>query len=391
MSERLFAKRNVMDLPHLLVTNTMPGINGETVMAAELAGGMSRRGYRVTLATRSTSQIIDYLEGVSVEVLPVSFFKRLPRVAWTLPRDMRRLATYIRDEDVRLVHCHSSNDTWTAALTLWYSGLDVPLIRTKHNVKRIRTHLMNRWLYARAIDHFVAPSCVVEKSLRDSGLVAKERINRIQNGISVDRIRRCSKEKDEARRALKIPPGAEIVTCVSRLSPDKDPATLVRAVMELTKTRPKLRLLAVGGGDEQELAQMNEIASGNEAIEFWGHRQDVPSILAATDVFVQPSLAEAFGLAPLEAMLPGVPTIVSDAEGFQEFAEDGVNCLVFPRRDVTTLAKLIERLLTDQALRTRIAAAGERSVRDHFTTERMLEDIEKLYTRVLGMRKTVPE
>lgn len=137
------------------------------------------------------------------------------------------------------------------------------------------------------------------------------------------------------------------------------------------------------GGDDCLHAELEEIADGSPAVEFWGYRDDVSCILATADVFVLPSLTEIFIFGSLEAMLQGVTTIVSDAEGFRDFVEDGVNGLVFPKGDTSALAHAIERVLAEPDFRDRIAAGGKRTVRERFSSERMVDDIDRLYQNVL--------
>ena len=372
-----------MNLPHLLLTNKSRGWNGEAAMIAELARGLSKRGYRVTLATNPQATIIERLADTGVEILPLTLLKEKPQIAWTLINDMRRLAKYIREQKVRLVHSNASFDTWTSALAISCYRLGVPLIRTKHNLKRIRTNWTNRWYYGKAINYLIAPSHAVVKDLQGSNIVPNEKINYIPYGIAIDKIEIYKNGKADARKALEIPPDAEVVGYISRLSRRKDPATLIKAALQVVETRPNMRLLVVGGGDKNYRVELEEIAAGSQTVEFWGHRDDVPRILAAIDVFVLPSLTEAFGLAPLEAMLQGVPTIVSDAEGFRDFVEDGRNGMVFPKGDTAALAHAIDRVLSDAELQREIAVAGERTVRERFYAERMVDDVEKLYHRVL--------
>jgi glycosyltransferase involved in cell wall biosynthesis len=94
-------------------------------------------------------------------------------------------------------------------------------------------------------------------------------------------------------------------------------------------------------------------------------------------------LIEAFGLAPLEAMLQGVTTVVSDAEGFREFIKPEKTGMVFPRQDVDALVTCLDRVLTDETLKSTLREGGERIVREVFNAERMVDEIEALYKTIL--------
>ena len=169
---------------HVLITNKKGHWAGEATMVAALARGLAGREHRVSLATHSAARIIERLNGSGVEIVELSLKTRKPDMAWTLTGDMRKLASYVRSEGVDVVHCNASFDTWTAALARRLYGLRVPLIRTKHNAKRIREHRANRWYYGRGIDHVVCPSRAVEEMLRESPLVSNDKIHRIPYGIA---------------------------------------------------------------------------------------------------------------------------------------------------------------------------------------------------------------
>ncbi|MBW2279782.1 MAG: glycosyltransferase family 4 protein [Deltaproteobacteria bacterium] len=341
-----------MNSPHILLTNKKRGWAGEATIIAALARGLAERG------------------------------REIPAVGWTMLQDMQRLARYVRAHDVKLIHSHASFDTWTSVVCRRLYGLPVTTLRTKHNLKEIAETRANRWLYTHGVDHVVAPSTAVDEMLGRSRLVRDEDVTKILNGISLDRGRLYPDGQQKARSELGIPDDTEVVVYISRLSARKDPATLVRAIRALAEQRPRMRLLVVGDGPGEIKAELEQLASGCDRIEFWGYRDDVPRILAASDVFVLPSLVEPFGLAPLEAMLQGVTTIVSDTEGFRDFVRHGENGLVFPKGDASALASTIDSALSDADLRKRLAIAGEKTVREHFYTDRMIDDYAALYDRL---------
>ena len=155
-------------------------------MIAELARGLAKRGYRVTVATNPQATIIERLAGANIEIFQLTLLKEMPQITWTLPIDMRRLAKYIYDQNVRLVHSNASFDTWTSALAISRYRLGVPLIRTKHNVKRIRTNWTNRWYYGKAINYLIAPSHAVVEDLQRSEIISNDKINYIPYGIPIE-------------------------------------------------------------------------------------------------------------------------------------------------------------------------------------------------------------
>ena len=96
---------------------------------------------------------------------------------------------------------------------------------------------------------------------------------------------------------------------------------------------------------------------------------DLMAFYNTCDIFVFPSLAEGFGLPPLEAMACGVPTVISDCGGVREYAQHETNCLLVPPGDADAMARAIQRLLDDASPRAQLVQAG-RDTAVRFPVER---------------------
>lgn len=107
-------------------------------------------------------------------------------------------------------------------------------------------------------------------------------------------------------------------------------------------------------------------------------REDIPSLYAAHDVFVFPSLVEGMPLTLLEAMATGMPVITTNNSGMADVVEDEVNGLLVPSADAEKLAAGIERLFESAELRKRLGLAGQETMR-RYTWERVSVRMEKLF------------
>ncbi len=158
-----------------------------------------------------------------------------------------------------------------------------------------------------------------------------------------------------------------IITCVARLHPLKGLDNLLFAARDVLATRPPdadVRFVFAGqGGELARLQAMSRELKIDDRVHFLGHVQDVPALLAASDLFCYPSLADGLPNAVVEAMAMGLPVIASAVGGVPELIADGENGLLVTPQDVRQLTRSIARLLDDEALAARLGARAATSVR----------------------------
>jgi glycosyltransferase involved in cell wall biosynthesis len=147
---------------------------------------------------------------------------------------------------------------------------------------------------------------------------------------------------------------------VGRIDERKGISTLVRALARLPA---EASLDVLGRGDEVHAAELRALANqlgvadrlNFDAVE----RARLAARYRAADVVVFPSeWEEPFGLVPVEAMACGTPVVATGVGGSGEFLVDGLNAVLFPAGDVEALAAAVRRVVTDEALRRRLARGG---------------------------------
>jgi glycosyltransferase involved in cell wall biosynthesis len=105
------------------------------------------------------------------------------------------------------------------------------------------------------------------------------------------------------------------------------------------------------------------------------------ALYSGCDIYLCPSWDEGLGMPAMEAMACGAALATYDNGGCRDYARDGETALVVPRRDVSALTVALERLVTDEALRIRVAAAGALHVTTVFDWERAASRLEELFRR----------
>jgi glycosyltransferase involved in cell wall biosynthesis len=119
-------------------------------------------------------------------------------------------------------------------------------------------------------------------------------------------------------------------------------------------------------------------------IEWWGHRDDMPSVLARASIVALPSHhGEGIPRALLEAAATARPIVTTDSEGCREIGRNGINALLVPVCDTKALAEAILRLLNEPELRVRLGREGRRIVTEEFSLEIVIRKTLDLYDQVL--------
>ena len=204
-----------------------------------------------------------------------------------------------------------------------------------------------------------------------------DRVVAISNPVDIAEILRLAREGESGEE---MPGDLPWVVGMGRLSPEKGFDLLVRAA---GLVRTPFRLLILGEGKEekalQDLARHLGISG---RVVFAGFRRNPYPFLGKASIFVLPSRYEGFPNALVEAMVLGVPCVATRCPtGPEEILTDGVNGMLVPMEDATTLAETIDRLLNDAALRQRLGCAAVERVMD-YDVNRIARRFEALFKEV---------
>jgi glycosyltransferase involved in cell wall biosynthesis len=146
-------------------------------------------------------------------------------------------------------------------------------------------------------------------------------------------------------------------------------------------------VIIVGDGELRgELHRQVERLGLAGRVRFAGPRRDLGNILAASDVFVMPSLWEGLPLSLVLAMGAGLPVVASRVAGIPEVIHDGVNGLLVDAGDVNQLGSALAALANDAPLRSRLGAAAREFVRPRFGADNYVAAVSSLYDSLLAAK-----
>jgi glycosyltransferase involved in cell wall biosynthesis len=170
---------------------------------------------------------------------------------------------------------------------------------------------------------------------------------------------------------------------VGRLSPEKDQATLLRAVARVIRAEPSFRLEIAGDGPcRDDLHRLTGELSLAGTARFLGQVRDVPGLLARAGLFVLSSLSEGISLTLLEAMASGLPVVATRVGGNPEVVLDGQTGWLVPPADPDALAAALLELWGNPEAGRQRGAEGRCRVEQHFDVRGMVAAYEAMYRNV---------
>jgi len=379
-----------MKILHVITTL---GVGGAEKHLLWLTAGQAGRGHAVGVAylkgegelTAEFARRGVAVHRLSGEAAGGGGQKLLPLVG-PLWRARQDLVALVRRERPDIVHTHLLKADAVGAVSARAGGARA-LIASKHNDERalLRTPVsVVHGLLSRRVARTIALSDHVARFIATHGRVRAASIRRVYYGVDAAALQ-PRRARATVRAELGLPPEAPVLVCVGRLAPQKDHPTLFAALALLP---PEVTLLVVGGdpfgaGEARLKAEAARLGLGERA-RFLGIRHDVPDLLAASDLFVLPSLWEGLGLVFLEAMAVELPVVASNVSAIPEVVQDGVSGWLVPPGDPAALARAIAAALADPAERARRGRAGRQLLLEKFALPRMIDETLGVYAEALA-------
>ncbi len=186
-------------------------------------------------------------------------------------------------------------------------------------------------------------------------------------------------EKKKLRKKLGMEASHQIVLCTGELLPNKNQATLVKAVALLKQKHSALRVLLAGNGpEEQNIRALIAELHLEDMVRLLGYRPNIEEYAKAADVIVSCSFREGLALNIVEGMMVGNPIVASINRGHRELIQDGNNGFLVPPREVKTYAERISSLLSDADLYNRMAESALR-LAETYSDKRVIDELKELY------------
>ena len=348
---------------------------GAAIQLLALAKGLAARGHHVVVATRPGEGWVDRCAEAG---LP---YHAVPMRSEADVRSVPELVRILRRHHVQVVHCHKGKARTLALMAGLF--VKIPVLILNRGVS-FPLDPFNRFGYTtRRVTAIVAVSESIKQGLVAQRIPA-DKIHVIYSGTDTTRFH-PGVDRQKIREELGLSPDDYLITQIGIRSWKGNDDTL-DALQLIAERAPRARLLFVGANPAKEKILREKAAakglSGRVSVLLY--REDIPEILAASDVCVDASYAGLGITGTLrEALAVGTAVVGTELEGNPELIQDQRTGLLVPPRDPDALGKALLRLIERPDLAKAMARAGRERVVATFSQETKIRRTEALYRRLL--------
>ncbi len=373
-------------------------VGGIARVVHDLSHRLIKDGHDVTVVTYRDGDTPYYENDKGVEVHRVDNYmiKSNSFIDWILQLNFNMIAKaselISKGEKFDVIHAHD----WlvaNAAKALKHA-YDIPMVATIHATESGRNsgiHDENQryindteWLLTYEATEVIVNSNYMKGHVQGLFGLPFDKIDVIPNGINLNLYTGIERDYDFRRRYAAD--NEKIILYLGRLVYEKGVQNLISAMPKILNGYHDSKLVIVGkGGMLDELrAQVDHMGLGNK-VYFTGYMngKDVQKMYKCADVAVFPSTYEPFGIVALEAMLGGVPTVVSDVGGLNEIIEHGVNGMKSYAGNPNSIADSVLALLYDHQLAANVSKAAKQTVKEQYNWNKIAQDTHFVYEKAI--------
>jgi glycosyltransferase involved in cell wall biosynthesis len=306
--------------------------------------------------------------------------------------DIPAAALLFRKQGIHLIHSHGYKPSVVGFLIglairipviatchLWFPGPSPPL--------RYKFMTAVESFFLRFFPKVVCVSQPIKQVLLQRGL-RHDQLMIIENGIDVEPYTQHDDDKVRLlRRQLGTRDGEFVIISVGRLNLQKRQENIIAVADALRARGIEVIFLIVGAGELRDTLEDLIRKNGLEGrVRLLGFRDDVKDLLKCADIFFLPSLDEGVPMSLLEAMASKLAVVATAVGGIPALIEDGKDGILLNKSDVLGMAKAIELLLFNRALREQLGQNALAKVVHRYSSQKMFSSYRTIYASVLGKK-----
>ena len=374
-------------------------VGGIARVVHDLSKRLIKDGHEVTVVTyRDNVNVPEYENDKGVNVYRVDNYMIHPNnfIDWIMQLNFNMIAkaTEIINKDGGFDVIHAHDWLVTYAAKSLKNAYDIPIVATIHATEAGRNSGIHddtqryindtEWLLTYEATEVIVNSNFMKNDLQRLFGLPYDKINVIPNGINLNNFTGIERDYDFRRQYAMD--NEKIILYVGRLVYEKGIQHLIAAMPKILSNYHDAKLVIAGkGGMLDDLkAEASNLGLDNK-VYFTGYMDSkkVQKMYKCADVAVFPSTYEPFGIVALEAMLAGVPTVVSDIGGLDEIITHGVDGMKSYAGNPNSIADSVTTLLYDHQLATNVSKKARQKVKEQFNWEKIAQDTHFTYEKAI--------
>ncbi len=373
-------------------------VGGIARVVHDLSKRLIKDGHDVTVVTYREENAPYYENDKGVEVYRVDNYMISPNnfIDWIMQMNFNMIAKVnellAKGIKFDVIHAHDWLVAY-AAKTL-KNSYDIPLVSTIHATESGRNKGIHddtqryvndtEWMLTYESSEVIVNSNYMKNELQRLFGLPYEKINVVPNGININVYNGIERDYDFRRQYAAD--NEKIILFMGRLVYEKGIQHLIDAMPKILSNYNDAKLIVAGKGAMlDELKAKVDYLGLSQKVYFTGYlnSKQVPKMYKCADVSVFPSTYEPFGIVALEAMLAGVPTVVSDTGGLNEIVDHGVNGMKSYTGNANSLADSILTLLFDHQLCSEITKNAKQKVKNEYNWTKLAQDTHFVYQKAI--------
>ena len=373
-------------------------VGGIARVVHDLSHKLVKDGHEVTVVTYKDGDSQEYEDDKGVKVYRVNNYMISPNnfIDWIMQLNFNMVAkaTEIINKEGKFDCIHAHDWLVAYAAKTLKNSYEMPIVSTIHATEAGRNSGIHdetqkyindtEWLLTYESTEVIVNSNYMKCELQRLFGLPFEKINVVPNGINLNNFSGIEKDYDFRRQYAMD--NEKIILYVGRLVYEKGIQNLISAMPKILQGYNDTKLVIAGkGGMIDELRdQANRMGLGNK-VYFTGYlnSKQVQKMYKCADIAVFPSTYEPFGIVALEAMLAGIPTVVSDIGGLNEIVTHGVDGMKSYAGNPNSIADSVLTLLYDHRLCDNISKKAKNKVKEQFNWNKIAQDTHFIYEKAI--------
>lgn len=382
-------KKNILMVSH----DYFPNIGGVAVYTHELSKALKKIGNKVSILTYYYSIdkkiLLEYIDGIRIYRIPILKIKKIED--WQYQNRMSQFINKFQEkEKVDIIHWQTLNKDSKMMKKVNVKGIEIytnhlswfRMLYNNRQFEKIKSLIGNP-------DYIICPSN--ETKDMTEKIFGKSKCQFIPNGVDNSDV--TLNNKCLIKKRLGIDQEDKILITTNRMEPIKGMEYFIKSIPTILVNHPNVSICIVGdGSQEKKLKQWVDSQKINsKKIFFLGRKEnkEVKELVAASDIYVQPSLMEGCSIAIIEAMACGKPVVACDIGGNPDIVDHNKTGILVKEKDSQAIFKAIDYLLANPEVTKFMGENGLHKVESSLNWKTIAEKVNRVYDFTLSVKDEI--